>query len=64
METSKVCSCGEKHTGHICLLRSDGKTEEIKHITDNPKVSCFTCGAEANSPDNVCSPVVIERVDY
>ncbi len=60
MQTAKPCSCGEKHVGHLCVLRSTGKTEEIKHITDNPTVSCFTCGAEANSAENVCAPVAIE----
>ena len=61
METTKTSKCGEKHVGHICVLRSMGKNEEIKLITDNPTVSCFTCGAEANSTDNVCSPVPIKQ---
>ena len=42
------------------MLKSKGLTEEIAHITDKPTVVCFTCGAEANSADNVCAPVPIE----
>jgi len=61
METANTCNCEERHVGHICVLRSAGKTEEIKSITNNPTVSCFTCGAEANSNDNVCSPMPIEQ---
>ena len=57
MEPDKSCSCGEKHQGHLCMLRSKGMTEEIEHLTRNPTVACFTCGAEADSEDNVCTPV-------
>lgn len=56
-----TCSCGAKHTGHICLLKSQGKTEEIAHITDKPTVVCFTCGVEANSSENVCSPMPLDE---
>jgi hypothetical protein len=61
METGATCSCGKKHTGHICLLKSAGNEEEIAHITNQPTVVCFTCGAEANSPENVCAPMPIEK---
>jgi hypothetical protein len=56
-----ICSCGAKHTGHICMLKSKGLTTEIAHITDKPTVVCFTCGAEANSSDNVCSPMPLDE---
>ncbi len=57
METKNSCLCGEKHQGHLCVLRSKGMTKEIEHITNNPTVACFTCGAEANSEENVCLPI-------
>jgi len=60
MESNSVCSCGAKHTGHICLLKSSGRQEEVAHITDRPTVACFTCGVEANSAENVCSPVPLD----
>ena len=59
MDSSKTCQCGAKHTGHICMLKSAGRLDEIAHITDKPAVACFTCGAEANSAENVCNPVPI-----
>ena len=58
MDATKTCRCG---AGHICMLKSAGRLDEIAHITDNPTVTCFTCGAEANSADNVCSPMPIEQ---
>ena len=57
MDSSKTCQCGAKHTGHICMLKSAGLLDDIKHLSDRPTVVCFTCGAEANSEDNVCNPV-------
>jgi len=59
MDATTTCQCGAKHTGHICMLKSAGKLEEIAHITDKPTVACFTCGAEANSAEHVCSPIPI-----
>lgn len=61
MESTKICQCGAKHTGHICMLKSAGRLAEIAHITDQPTVVCFTCGAEANAADNVCSPMPLEK---
>jgi len=60
MEAATTCQCGKKHTGHICMLKSQGLTQEIAHLSDKPTVACFTCGAEANSPENVCTPVPLE----
>lgn len=61
MESIKTCQCGAKHTGHICMLKSAGRLEEIAHITSQPTVVCFTCGAEANSEDNVCNPMPLAK---
>lgn len=56
MESIKTCSCGEKHQGHLCVLKSKGMTKEVEHLTDKATVACFICGVEANAEDNVCSP--------
>ena len=53
------CGCPEKHSGHLCVLSSQEKKEEIIHLTDDPTVICFICGRKANSADNVCSPMPI-----
>ena len=55
------CKCGEKHTGHLCVLTSKGMTKEIADITDAPTVVCFNCGREANCAENVCNPMPIEE---
>ncbi|MEI7834236.1 MAG: hypothetical protein WCJ56_13690 [bacterium] len=56
---SGKCKCQEKHEGHMCVLKSKGV--DISALTDNPTVVCFTCGAEANSADNVCVPMPIAK---
>jgi hypothetical protein len=57
MEANRTCSCGEKHQGHICVLKGKGLEREIEHLTNAPTVVCFTCGAEANAEEHVCMPV-------
>lgn len=54
--TEMVCSCGEKHKGHICWLTHMGLLNEVYHLTCNPTISCAKCGAKANQPHNVCFP--------
>lgn len=60
-EKSCNCTCEAKHEGHLCVLHSRGMTEEIACVTANPTVVCFVCGREANSADNVCSPMPLEQ---
>jgi hypothetical protein len=38
-------------------LRSKGLTREINHLTSNPNATCIHCGDDANSEENLCSPV-------
>ena len=57
---NKSCSCGDQHHGHMCMLKSNGKTEEIERITTEPKFYCFTCGSEANCAENLCEPAPIQ----
>ncbi|WP_298438983.1 hypothetical protein [Geobacter sp.] len=61
MAEQKTCSCGEKHQGHLCVLKSMGLMEQVRHLSSAPTVSCFMCGAEANSADNVCEPVPLKK---
>jgi len=53
-------TCKGDHTGHICVLASDEKFEEIKTITKNPKHICFNCGRVANSEKNLCNPMPLK----
>lgn len=60
-DSEMLCTCGEKHTGHICWLSRMGLIMEIQHLSDNPTVSCSNCGAKANLPHNVCFPVPLKK---
>jgi len=48
------------HTGHLCVLVSEGKFEEIKRLAQNPTVICFNCGRVAASAKNVCNPMPLK----
>ncbi len=54
------CQCGEKHEGHLCMLKSKGLLDQVNHLSQNPTVVCFICGAESNSAENVCEPMPIK----
>ena len=51
-----LCTCGERHKGHICWLTHMGLIMEVHHLTDSPHVFCSKCGAKANLSHNVCFP--------
>jgi len=49
-------SCDDKnHTKHMCALKAQGLDECIKSLSDRPTVECRTCGARANSSQNLCA---------
>jgi hypothetical protein len=52
--------CSGKHSGHLCVLASDGKFEEIKKLARSPKQICFNCGRVADSAKNLCNPMPLE----
>ncbi len=54
----KVCS-GD-HTGHLCVLASDEKFEEIKELTQSPELICFNCGRVADCKENLCNPMPLK----
>jgi len=58
-EHTTQCCCEEKHEDHICELDRKGETARIRYITDDPVVTCLSCGSEANASEHVCTPVPI-----
>lgn len=57
-EREMIC-CGE-HTGHLCVLASGGKFDEIKELTRNPQFICFNCGRVADLKENLCNPMPLK----
>ncbi len=54
--------CGKgKHAGHLCVLVSEERFEDIKKLVRNPKFICFNCGRAADSKDNLCNPMPVGK---
>ncbi len=51
--------CKGDHTGHLCVLVSEQKFDEIKQLVKNPQYICFNCGRAADSDTNLCNPMPI-----
>jgi len=52
--------CYGEHSGHICMLASNQKIDEIKELTKNPRFICFNCGRVADSRENLCNPMPLK----
>jgi hypothetical protein len=53
--------CTGEHEGHLCVLASRGKFQEIKDLARSPKFICFNCGRVAECDANLCNPMTIEE---
>ncbi|HNX34155.1 MAG TPA: hypothetical protein PKM57_05970 [Kiritimatiellia bacterium] len=53
-------ACTGNHKGHICLLASAARFEEIKTLTKEPKFICFNCGRVADNAENLCNPMPLD----
>ena len=53
--------CYGDHSGHLCVLASDEKFEEIKQLTRNPEHICFNCGRVADCKENLCNPMPLKK---
>ncbi len=52
--------CKGDHTGHLCVLASQEKFEEIKELVKDPKFICFNCGRAADCEKNLCNPMPLD----
>ncbi len=57
MENKK---CKGNHRGHLCVLASAGRLEEICRLARSPAFICFNCGRLAKSNKNLCNPMPLE----
>jgi len=54
-------TCKGDHSGHLCVLVSQKKFEEIKQLVRDPKYICFNCGRVADAEQNLCNPMPLEE---
>ena len=54
-------TCKGDHSGHLCVLVSEKKFDEIRKIVKEPQYICFNCGRVADSDSNLCNPMPIEE---
>lgn len=53
--------CNGNHKGHLCVLASAGRMDEIRCLAENSKFICFNCGRSAGSKKNLCNPMPIRE---
>lgn len=53
--------CSGDHQGHLCVLVSDRKFDEIRKLVRDPQFICFNCGRVADSDRNLCNPMPLEE---
>jgi hypothetical protein len=56
----KQQACKGEHEGHLCVLASKGRFQEIKDMARAPQFICFNCGRVAECDANLCNPMPID----
>ncbi len=59
MDTTSCCN-QESHHGHLCVLASQEKIEEIRSLVKDPAYICFQCGRVADAAENLCNPMPLQ----
>lgn len=57
---SSECKSETDHKGHLCVLASESKIDEIRERVKDPKFMCFNCGRVADAEQNLCNPMPLE----
>jgi len=53
-------TCSGDHKGHLCVLASAARFEEIIALAKEPQFICFNCGRVADKAENLCNPMPLE----
>jgi hypothetical protein len=53
--------CSGNHSGHLCVLVSEKKFDEVRQLVKEPQYICFNCGRVACSDKNLCNPMPLEE---
>jgi len=64
LKEGKMGCDSENHKEHMCALSAANRIEQIRCLSDKSTVECANCGAKANSPENVCSPVELPDIAW
>ncbi|BCR03660.1 hypothetical protein DESUT3_07290 [Desulfuromonas versatilis] len=56
MPKKEECPSPAEHKMHMCALKKNNMTDEMKKRSSNPKFVCGNCGAKANEASHVCKP--------
>ena len=58
MMTAAICK--GMHKGHLCVLASEGRFEDIRKLAAKPAFICFNCGRVADCEKNLCNPMPLK----
>ena len=53
-------NCKGNHKGHLCVLVSEARLDEVKTLVRAPKHICFNCGRVADSRRSLCNPMPLK----
>ena len=60
-EIMAECKCEPAaHKGHLCVLVSEQRFDDIKQLAANPQYICFNCGRVADAAQNLCNPMPLK----
>ena len=52
--------CKGEHSGHLCVLVSQGQFQAVMQLAHAPRFICFNCGRVADCDVNLCNPMPID----
>lgn len=58
----KETKCTGDHSLHICELAHQNKLNQIKQLEQSPYYRCINCGRVADSEENICNPLAIDKI--
>lgn len=50
----------DAHRGHMCVLVSEKRFDEIKRLVLDARYVCFNCGRVAHDSKNLCNPMPLD----
>ncbi len=57
-----IAGCTGDHSKHLCELAANGEYEQIQKLAKEPYYMCLNCGRMADSEENLCNPIAIDKI--